>query len=301
MAFLYILFYLVIFITIALPTALFYGWPFLFVWRAHVSTSRRHSIFMLIVALAPFLFYGARYLYSYVTLKHIDRVLVAAQQQAKPSSAPRTLIVHGPKIYDGDAQARLVESGAFDEIFVEWDHGFLRLANGRDPNCGKYPNELRARTGFLVCTVRTQVSTAPDDGLHLYLGTAPREPPAPFGMQPRSRELRFISGQSRQTLALWALPGVEFPSFPPIFTLKGLMIDDQVTPTSVPDRGEMEFVVEGLGLKPEDMKPANLPSSDEVRAEFIRLGRSTDVKEQRLAKMIAAAVGVSVLTESMQP
>ena len=70
MAFLYILFYLVIFITIALPTALFYGWPFLFVWRAHVSTSRRHSIFMLILALAPFLFYGARYLYSYVTLKH---------------------------------------------------------------------------------------------------------------------------------------------------------------------------------------------------------------------------------------
>jgi hypothetical protein len=300
MTFLYILLYLAFFIMIALPTALFYGWPFLFAWRAYVSTSRRQAIVMLVVALAPFLLYGARYLYSYVSLKHIDRVLLAARQQAKPSPAPRTLVVHG-KTYEGDAQQRLVESGAFDEIFVESDRGFVRLANGRDPNCGRYPNEFRARAGFLVCAVRTQVSAAPDDGLHLYVGLAPRQPPAPFGEQPRSRELRLISGQSRQTLALWALPGVRFPSYPPIFTTKGLMIDDRTTPTSVPDRGEMLFVVDGLGLKPEDMKPANLPSPDEVRAEFIRLSRSADAKEQRLAKMIAAAVGASVLAEFTPP
>ena len=70
----------------------------------------------------------------------------------------------------------------------------------------------------------------------------------------------------------------------------------------MPDHGVLAFVMERLELRPEDLKPRNLPSPEEIRAEFIRLRDSPDPRQQRLAGMIAAASGASALSrEDVEP
>ena len=94
-----------------------------------------------------------------------------------------------------------------------------------------------------------------------------------------------------------------YPAFPPILTLGGFYPDLQPLQANVVrDYGVLAFVMERLELRPEDLKPKNLPSPEEIRAEFIRLRDSSDPRQQRLAGKIAASAGASALTrEDIEP
>jgi hypothetical protein len=149
------------------------------------------------------------------------------------------------------------------------------------------------------------VDRIPDDGLHLYIGPSPRTPPGPVGPEPLpiSRELRLITGDRQRIIGYWGIPKVDYPAFPPILTLGGFYPDLQPLQANVVrDYGVLAFVMERLELRPEDLKPKNLPSPEEIRAEFIRLRDSSDPQQQRLAGKIAASAGASALTrEDIEP
>jgi hypothetical protein len=107
----------------------------------------------------------------------------------------------------------------------------------------------------------------------------------------------MIAGTEQRIVGLWAMPAVDFPVFPPML-LPGFLTDSTPRRTTVADSGELSFVIERLALQPQDLKPRNLPEPAEIHAEFLRLRNSSDRGQQRLAGLIAAAVGDSLLTES---
>jgi hypothetical protein len=301
--------YVIYILTVWVPAAVFYGWIAVFAWFAWKQREDKWRAAILVaIGMAPCVIYADQYLTAYVKHQRMVAAIERAQQWPKLSNPPRTLVIHGaPSIGGGGDKwhERLVEMGAFDEVYLTQIDKPIRLTNERSAACGDFrdwmrpPDIYRARAGLLTCAVGTSVARAPDEGLHLYLGPAPRASPGPLGPVPLpiSQELRLISGGRQQIIGYWAIPYVvDYPAFPPILTTAGFYPDLKPLQSQVvPNDGELSFLFERLELKPEDFKPRNLPSPNEIRAEFIRRRDSPDRAQQKLAGMIAAAVGASAL------
>jgi hypothetical protein len=307
------LLYLIVILTMWLPTALFYCWIAAFAWLAfRARENKQRAAVLAAIGIAPVLLYAVQYLPAYVQHRRLAAVIVDAQKLPRLANPPRTLVVHGHGGGSGDKwEEFLVEMGAFDEVYLTEVNKPVRLTNERSDKCGDTPRRFSdpdiftIRAGLLTCAARTSVARTPDDGLHLYLGPAPRSPPGPAGPKPLpiSRELRLITGDQQQIIGYWGIPDVHYPAFPPILTLGGFYPDLQpLQAIVVPDHGVLAFLMDRLELRPENLKPRNLPSPDEIRAEFMRRRDSPDPREQRLAGKIAAAAGASALTkEDIEP
>jgi hypothetical protein len=307
------LLYLIVILTMWLPTALFYCWIPAFAWLAlRAWKNKQRAAVLLAIGMAPVLIYAVDYLPAYVRHQRMAAVIKDAQKLPRLANPPRTLVVHGNGGGNGDRwEEFLVEMGAFDEVYLTHVNKPIRLTNERSPKCGDTPRRFSdpdiytIRAGLLTCAARTSVDRIPDDGLHLYIGPSPRTPPGPVGPEPLpiSRELRLITGDRQRIIGYWGIPKVDYPAFPPILTLGGFYPDLQPLQANVVrDYGVLAFVMERLELRPEDLKPKNLPSPEEIRAEFIRLRDSSDPQQQRLAGKIAASAGASALTrEDIEP
>ena len=242
-------------VMMAIPTIAFYGWIAGFLGWAAVCLRRKQKVYaalLLVIGLAPGLAYAGQYVNAYARHQCLVSVVVDAQNLPRLSNPPRTLIVHG---HSGDTKwlERLLEMGAFDEVFAAHADQWSRWTNERRPDCGRAvltlggdtSNVFRARSGYLVCPMQTRDSRIPDDGLHLYIGSVPRSPPGLLEGQPRSLELRMIDGNEQRIVGLWAIPAVDSPVFPPML-FPGFMTDSIPQHTSVPNYGELAFVIGGL-------------------------------------------------------
>ena len=283
-----------------LPAIIFYCLVVGFSLQAFFAFRRkekRQAAGFLAAALAPLLFYAAAY--GWAGFKHHRVMSIAAdiQKQPKLDNPPRTLVIHGASRDHLKWQGQLVEMGAFDEVYLDVRGRVVRLSNELGRKCVTEPNVYRARTGFLVCATETSVGYPPVEGLHLYMGNAPRSPASPLNPDEvsTSRELRMIIGTEQRIVAIWATARPRYPVFPPIPFWGSFWPANGFYNTS-PDHGEIAFIIERLDLPPENLKPRNVPDVAEVRAEFIRLRDSADLAQQKLAGRIATAVGASVLS-----
>jgi hypothetical protein len=298
------LFLLLAYLLAFLPAIIFYGLVVGFSLQAFFAFYRkqtRQALGFLAAALAPCLLYAAAV--AWAGFKHHRVMSIAAnienQSQPKLDKPPRTLVIHTAS-HDSAGlrwQGRLVEMGAFDEVYLDVRDRVTRLSNEPSKKCVTELNVYRARTGFLVCATETGVGYPPVEGLHLYLGNAPRSPASPFKPDEvlTSRELRMITGTEHRTVGIWARAMPHYPVFPPVLFWGSFWPGNDFYNTS-PDHGEIAFIVESLDLSPENLKPHNVPDAAEVRAEFIRLRDSGEFEQQKLAGRIATAVGTSVLS-----
>jgi hypothetical protein len=174
-------FYFLYFLFFVLPTIMFYSWIALFGWLAArqlwPGRSKLIALLFAAAALAPLGWYGAVYAADLQRNRVLESVARAAPAMPRLAPPPRVLVVHGGHT---EWQDRLIEMGAFDEIYLIWREKKTRLGNVRRAGCdtgtrGNVPskNTLRARTGYLVCATETEVAAVPAEGLHLHLTPPP--------------------------------------------------------------------------------------------------------------------------------
>src|SRR6185295_18158101 len=115
-------------------------------------------------------------------------------------------------------------------------------------------------------------------------------------------ELRSIENGAARTIAFWGMPVSYIPILPPVLLPQGFMADMIKIESPTPYYGTLPFVVERSGIRLADMKPSNLPSAEEIRANFLRLRDSADLKDRQVAGFIATAVGAAALSaENVEP
>jgi hypothetical protein len=297
----------IVFLSFAVPTALFYGSIVGFgalAVRALVKGAYWRAAVFAALALAPCALFLAQHTAAVAKHARLVAAVVDARKLPPLVNPPRTLVIHGNR--EDVWQDQLVEMGAFDEVFVLWQGKITRIVNARGQNCEGYARSniqqlYKARTGYLACATSANVDAAPAEGLHLYVG---RESPMgqPDADWSSRLELQLIEVQSRRVVGFWGMPVTYFPMWPPLLTAAGFVTHSNKIESPTPYYGTLPFVIERSGIRAEDMKPKNLPSAEEIRANFLRLRDSTDLKDRQVAGFIATAVGATALSaEDVEP
>jgi hypothetical protein len=292
----------ILFLGIAIPTLLFYGWTAFFgwrAWRALRSDRTWRGLALAVVALMPPAWYGAEYVAAILRQERLKQAVRDGEALPRLATVPRTLVVHGGRAPSW--QDALVEMGAFDEIYVTGNGPSLRIANARQPGCDRFArgsshsqNIFRARTGFLVCAAATAVERVPSDGLHFNL-LAPGHPRDSRDWR-SYYELTFIDGGTTQRIGFTGTPQVNVPVLPPVLWPLGIAKNERTLQHVAPWHGEMPFLFGRLGFDPGRLNPAAQPSAEEVRAEYLRLRDSAERADQVVAGYIATAVGGAALS-----
>jgi len=294
----------VVLLTVGLPTFMFYGWIVLFGWLAarqmRPGRSKLIALLCAAAAVASLGWYGAVYSADLQRNQALADVVRAAPVLPRLAPPPRVLVVHRGHI---EWQDRLIEMGAFDEIYLVWQGKKTRLANARRAGCdtgtgGNHvsKNTLRARTGYLVCATETEVAAVPTEGLHLSLTPPPptrRNQPSDWE---RVYDLKWIEGGVEKQVGFHGSPRVSVPIVPPVLSTLGFLKRSDTLRHIVPWYGDVEFLVERLGIEPDQLKPLAQPSPENIRAEFLRRRDSAERADQHAAAFIAEAVGSFALT-----
>jgi hypothetical protein len=290
------------FIFIGLPTLLFYGWIVLFggyaIRQLRAGRSKAKAAALGGVALVPLVLFGVTYLTEMNRVRRLETVVREAAALPKLANPPRTLVVHGGR---WETQDQLVEMGAFDEVYVTWNGKTVKLANHRHAgfdggNLHSIPSQniFRARMGYLVRATETPSDSYPRDGLHFVTGRTRYDPRPPDWQN--EYELKWIEAGSETRIGYFGRLQTYTPILPPVLSIMGFVTRDETLGQIVPWYGEVPFLVERLGLKPEHLKPAEQPSPEAVRAEYLRLRDSQNRIDQVIAGYIATAVGRAALT-----
>jgi hypothetical protein len=289
---------------VGLPNLMFYGWIVWFGvyavrhWRAGHSKIKAAAFG--VVAILPLVWFSADFVTGIGRVVSSTRAVRDAAAMPQLANPPRTLVVHGNRV---DWQDRLVEMGAFDEIYVTRDNKTAKVANARRAGCDDDPRRnvllkdvVRARMAYLVCATETPASSYPRDGLHFF---ADRRNSS--GMRRHEwmfeYELKWIEGESETRIGYFGRVR-HTPFLPPILIGATFMTSPSGTTINqiAPWHGEAPFLLGRLGLKPEQLKPAGRPSPEEVRNEYLRLRDSDKRADQVIAGMIAATVGSAALS-----
>lgn len=297
-----VLFYLV-------PAALFYAWVLGLGWLAvRPGQPIPARIGLGILAAVPVAWYLAGFVTGQLDYARQRAHIAKLASVARPQDPPRTMVVWGKR---EPWQEELVEIGALDAIYVS-DHKtghrergpWTRIAYERSPRClnarTKGSDALalrRAQAAFIACAVADEAPAAPAEGLtfnigerwHLSLRDTFESALTPY-------ELYWTrSGQQDELVGYWEQAQGSWPMVPPVLTVFGFMqmeFGDRQNPKPSPQA----FLIDRLSLDPATVRPRDLPSEAERRAQFTRLARSTDVRDREIALRIAAVTGDDFLT-----
>jgi hypothetical protein len=291
------------------PAALFYAWVIGLGWLAirpgQPITSR---LAWGVIAAVPVAWYLSGFVTGQLDYARQRAHVAKLAGVARPQDPPRTMVVWGKR---EPWQDELVEIGAFDAIYVSnyktghRERGpWARVAYLRSPRCLNAHTQgadaialRRAQAAFVACAISDEVPAAPADGLtfnigerwHLSLRDTWESSLTPY-------ELFWTrAGQEDQLIGYWEQAQGSWPMVPPVLTVFGFMqmeFADRQNPKPTPEA----FLLDRLALDPATLVPRDMPSVAERREQFVRLARSTDVRDREIALRIVAVTGDAFLT-----
>jgi hypothetical protein len=187
------------------PTAILYGLVAFCLYRY----VKKKELLMLIVAVAPLVFWGYAYVETYAARARLDRIAAAAETSSPPQILPDTIVFSGtsaPPVRD------IKRLGIFKYLVVK-----------REPRRSR-PAEYRRYDLSAVRTVREPGS--PVSGPYIELRS---DAQSQFRHDPRTGlrvrgsplELRFVDGSQDVLIGLRYRSYVAYPIFPPVLSTIG--------------------------------------------------------------------------------